>query len=123
MNWYKKSQQVISEPYEKTQTSYLNIGHENEGIEFKKPNIIWALVDGQIKTVEEDYNNPTHLEAFPNLNSYISYTGRYEPDRNFLSVFIPMGQKTQRMRKEVPSSVMRLLRSAFPLVKKVYIFT
>jgi len=123
MNWYKKSQQVISDPYEEEQMSYLNIGHDYEGTQFKKPNIMWALINGRIETAEEDYDSPTHLEAFPNLDGYFAYTGRYEQDRGFLSIFIPMSQKSQRMRKEVPSSVMRLLRGAFPLVEKVYIFT
>ena len=123
MNWYKQAQQVISGPYKETGVSYLDIGHEDRGAGFEQPKIIWALINGRIKTVEEDSDNPTHMEAFPNLDSYKAYTGRYEPDRNLISIFIPMSQKSQRMRREVPASVMRLLRAAFPLAEKVYIFT
>lgn len=129
MNWYKKSQNIISEPeMEERPMRYTEIGHEGYNRGYDKENIMWVYINGRIETCEESCDFPTHGEAFyENFGEEEIedrfYTGRYEPDTGNLSIYIPISQRTYRARKEVPSFLLRKLRSKFPNIQNIYIFT
>jgi hypothetical protein len=119
MNWYKQAQQVVENPT----IPYYEIGHEGEGtFEHSEPNLMWLFSNGVVNVVEETVMTPEHQSAFPDESIEDFYSGRYEPDTGRLSVMIPYSQKIQRIRRQVPSMIMRLLRSKFPEIQGVYVY-
>ena len=121
MNWYKKAQLVTEK---RDISNYYDIGHSGEGgREDLAKNYMWIYNNGRVEVVEETEDNPVHNTAFPNINIEKIYSGRYEPDTGNLSIIIPYSFKIQRMRREVPNMVLRALRSVFPNIKQVHVFT
>lgn len=128
MNWYKRAQAVVTNP-ESQGTGYLDIGHRgwrDEGgyiKRFKKPNMIWALIDGYIYKAEESSEVSTHGEAWGGISDPDqNFSGRYEPDSGKLSITIPYSSKTLRARRQVPNSILKRLLREFPETSGVYIF-
>ena len=121
MNWYKKSQNIITDP-EKQGIPYTGIGHGWQDREFEEPNIMWVFYNGEIRTVAESKSLPTHEYGFSEQELTDTYSGRYEPTFKQLTVLIPEGREVQKIKKEVPPVIMRKLRSTFPDVRDVYIY-
>ena len=128
MNWYKKiikfcQNMIIDDPRGHGGRGYLDIGHkEMPNKEYKKPNIIWIYVNGEVLTedeVEGDYGYITHSKAFPGLIPAASYLGRYERDTGDLSI-IARGE-LQKLR-EIPESVLLNLKQKFRYINNLHRF-
>lgn len=121
MNWFKKAQQIISYPTIGKDPSYLDIGHSDDPRCFSK-NIIWTITEGQLKIQSETPDTPTHREAFPFIDAWNDWCGRYDVETNYLSIAIPYKNTIARMRREIPNPILNKLLSAFPNTSKVYVF-
>ena len=130
MNWYKKAQEIVTNPHQQG-VGYMGVGHTGgyydnkthttKYKEYKRPNIIWMFVNGELRMEEESKDVPTHGVAFPGVEGG-SFYGRYEQDSGRLSISIPYGNKMAKIKKEIPNTIMRRLLSAFPKVKQIFIF-
>ena len=122
MNWYKKAQlsNVEMIPYtgDDPDSSYTDIGHEGDGI--IDNNYIWVFYDGDILSVKETWETPTHSEIFPNLQLGELYTGRFEEKTDRLSILKP--NKGPFQYKEVPEKILSKLYQKFPSVKQIHTF-
>jgi len=128
MNWYKQSQFeniefIEDNPIEK----YMDIGHSEvyeygDGTQSNDDpvNYIWVFYNGEILSVEEDWDAPVHETAFPDLNLSKLFTGRYETVSGRLSVYRPtQGDAKYRV---TPKFIQYKLYQAFPNVKQMYEF-
>jgi len=120
MNWYKKAQQIIEDPKDK---SYLEIGHAPlfKDIKTKNPNIMWAYINGQILTVPESNEVSDHNTAFEEeFEPSAHLSGRYDPRYKIISVNIPYN--IMKQNRGVPNTIIRLLQQKFPKAEKIYVY-
>ena len=111
MNWYKKSQLEVEEDI----GNYFDVGHLGEN-----KNILWISdkSGGNFKTQEVNAGTRVHSNAFGyGSQNEQSIWGRYDPDRNIVSIALPKDHNIQGQSldtKDLPNRLIKRLMSEFP---------
>jgi hypothetical protein len=120
MNWYKNAQLSTVDMIDDPKNDYLDIGHFGELDDEKDINYLWVFYDGEVISKEEDWENPVHDHAFPDLPLTQLYTGRFEESTGKLSILKPFKGPSQF--RDPPESILSKLYQTFPSVKQIYKF-
>ena len=124
MNWYKESQQFMTERPYKRRTGdmetpgYLEIGHNefdqfNKNKETNEPDIVWAWKEGRIIEIEGKGKSSHHdfqnLEQYRGMAVYDLYRGRYENKNGVkrVSVLPPYSQEYRPIPNQLIKSLVR----------------
>jgi len=98
--------------------SYLEVGH---GLD-KNKYVIWAYIDGTVKTSPvidpAKGQQGNHWKYFGHVEGY--YVGRYEVNTGILTIVVP--EDPMFKFREIPSSIISSLESAFPHIKQIQVF-
>ena|SRR3990167_8971902 len=126
MSWFKKSQ--TAEENLRRDQEYFDIGHGDFSEEhgFEPDYIVWAWLDGQVKTSNvgkidregREEGGGTHGWLWGHEKCDRTYKGRYEPQTGRLSIVKPCRGEF----RPIPEFLIIELHSAFPNITKVYEF-
>ncbi len=76
-----------------TPPGYTEIGHGGDGQDIGNVNYMWYFYDGDLLAKPETPDEPTHMDAFPQLFNMDEklYKGRYDSSRNVITLIKPRG--------------------------------